>query len=212
MTGLEEKLLQKLEQLLPLCPYKLTGIQKEKLVKLVCLLNKWNKAYNLTAIRDPEEMLIKHILDSLAVGPYLQGKRFIDVGTGPGLPGLPLAIMYPEKEFFLLDSLGKRIQFIRNAIRELELQNVTPILSRVEEYQPEEKFDGVLSRAFASLADMTKWCSHLPNENGMYYALKGQCHEDEFQAIAENFLIKEKICLDIPKLMGDRHLILVKNR
>lgn len=212
MTGLEEKLLQKLEQLLPQCPYELTSLQKEKLVKLVGLLNKWNKAYNLTAIRDPEEMLIKHILDSLAVGPYLQGERFIDVGTGPGLPGLPLAIMYPEKEFFLLDSLGKRIQFIRNAVRELELKNVTPILSRVEEYHPEEKFDGVLSRAFASLNDMTTWCAHLPNLKGRYYALKGQCHEDEFQEISDKFLIEEKICLEIPQLMGDRHLILVKNR
>ena len=90
-------------------------------------------------MRDPQEMLVKHILDSIVVSPYLQGDRFIDVGTGPGLPGLPLAIINPTKQFVLLDSLGKRISFIRNAVRELGLTNVEPVLSRVEEYQPEQK-------------------------------------------------------------------------
>ena len=114
-------------------------------------------------------MLVKHILDSLVVSPYLQGDRFIDVGTGPGLPGLPLAIINPSKQFVLLDSLGKRISFIRNAVRELGLTNVTPVLSRVEEYQPEDKFDGVLSRAFASLKDMTDWCHHLPQRKRSFF-------------------------------------------
>lgn len=122
--------------------------QLEKFVQYVYLLNKWNKAYNLTAVRDPEEMLVKHILDSLAVGKFLEGDRFIDVGTGPGLPGIPLAIMFPEKHFVLLDSLGKRIQFLRTVLRELGLTNVTLVLGRVEDYYDEEGFDGVLSRAF----------------------------------------------------------------
>ncbi|HHF2197236.1 TPA: 16S rRNA (guanine(527)-N(7))-methyltransferase RsmG, partial [Haemophilus influenzae] len=156
----------KLVSLLAQANIKISDQQIQQLIDLVNLLNKWNKAYNLTSVRDPQEMLVKHILDSLVVSPYLQGDRFIDVGTGPGLPGLPLAIINPSKQFVLLDSLGKRISFIRNAIRELRLTNATPVLSRVEEYQPEDKFDGVLSRAFASLKDMTDWCYHLPKENG----------------------------------------------
>ncbi|HHV6932366.1 TPA: 16S rRNA (guanine(527)-N(7))-methyltransferase RsmG, partial [Haemophilus influenzae] len=152
----------KLVSLLAQANIKISDQQIQQLIDLVNLLNKWNKAYNLTSVRDPQEMLVKHILDSLVVSPYLQGDRFIDVGTGPGLPGLPLAIINPSKQFVLLDSLGKRISFIRNAIRELRLINVIPVLSRVEEYQPEDKFDGVLSRAFASLKDMTDWCHHLP--------------------------------------------------
>ncbi|HHL1275276.1 TPA: 16S rRNA (guanine(527)-N(7))-methyltransferase RsmG, partial [Haemophilus influenzae] len=159
----------KLVSLLAQANIKISDQQIQQLINLVNLLNKWNKAYNLTSVRDPQEMLVKHILDSLVVSPYLQGDRFIDVGTGPGLPGLPLAIINPSKQFVLLDSLGKRISFIRNAIRELGLTNVTPVLSRVEEYQPEDKFDGVLSRAFASLKDMTDWCYHLPKENGYFY-------------------------------------------
>ena len=126
----------KLVSLLAQANIKISDKQIQQLIDLVNLLNKWNKAYNLTSVRDPQEMLVKHILDSLVVSPYLQGDRFIDVGTGPGLPGLPLAIINPSKQFVLLDSLGKRISFIRNAIRELRLTNVTPVLSRVEEYQP----------------------------------------------------------------------------
>jgi len=110
----------------------------------------------------------------------------------------------------LLDSLGKRISFIRNAVRELGLTNVEPILSRVEEYQPEQKFDGVLSRAFASLKDMTDWCHHLPKENGYFYALKGIYHEDEVQELDKKFEIKGVITLSVPELVGERHLIVIK--
>lgn len=200
----------KLENLLTQAEIQLTDRQKDQLIQLVQLLNKWNKAYNLTSVRDPQEMLVKHILDSLVVSPYLQGDRFIDVGTGPGLPGLPLAIINPSKQFVLLDSLGKRISFIRNAIRELGLTNVTPVLSRVEEYQPEQKFDGVLSRAFASLKDMTDWCHHLPKENGYFYALKGIYHEDEVQELDKKFEVKDVITLNVPELVGERHLIVLR--
>ena len=155
-------------------------------------------------------MLIKHILDSLVVSPYLQGDRFIDVGTGPGLPGLPLAIINPSKQFVLLDSLGKRISFIRNVIRELRLTNVIPVLSRVEEYQPEDKFDGVLSRAFASLKDMTDWCHHLPKENGYFYALKGIYQEDEINELNKKYTVQEVIELHVPELIGERHLIVLR--
>ena len=200
----------KLENLLAQAEIQLTDLQKDQLIQLVQLLHKWNKAYNLTSVRDPQEMLVKHILDSIIVSTYLQGDRFIDVGTGPGLPGLPLAIINPTKQFVLLDSLGKRISFIRNAVRELGLTNVEPVLSRVEEYQPEQKFDGVLSRAFASLKDMTDWCYHLPKENGYFYALKGIYHEDEVQELDKKFEVKDVITLNVPELVGERHLIVLR--
>ena len=200
----------KLENLLAQAEIQLTDLQKDQLIQLVLLLNKWNKAYNLTSVRDPQEMLVKHILDSIVVSPYLQGDRFIDVGTGPGLPGLPLAIINPTKQFVLLDSLGKRISFIRNAVRELGLTNVEHVLSRVEEYQPEQKFDGVLSRAFASLKDMTDWCHHLPKQDGYFYALKGIYHEDEVQELDKKFEVKDVITLNVPELIGERHLIVLR--
>ncbi|HDR1157407.1 TPA: 16S rRNA (guanine(527)-N(7))-methyltransferase RsmG [Pasteurella multocida] len=210
MTNLEQQLSQKLEILLKQTALSITDQQKEQLIKLVLLLNKWNKAYNLTSVRDPMEMLVKHILDSVVVSPHLQGKHFIDVGTGPGLPGLPLAIVNPNKHFVLLDSLGKRISFIRNAIRELGLDNVEAVLSRVEEYHPEQPFDGVLSRAFASLKDMTDWCQHLPKQDGYFYALKGLYHQEEVQELSEKFTIQQVIRLQVPELIGERHLVIVK--
>lgn len=209
-NNLEAELSAKLKNLLKQTALSLTEQQEKQLVQLVLLLNKWNKAYNLTSVRDPMEMLVKHILDSLVVSPYLQGDRFIDVGTGPGLPGLPLAIINPDKTFVLLDSLGKRISFIRNAVRELGLTNVETVLSRVEEYQPDHQFDGVLSRAFASLKDMTDWCHHLPDQNGAFYALKGQYHQDEIAELSNNFSVSEVIELNVPELIGERHLILIK--
>ncbi|NRA72681.1 MAG: 16S rRNA (guanine(527)-N(7))-methyltransferase RsmG [Gammaproteobacteria bacterium] len=187
-----------------------------QLIKLVELLNKWNKAYNLTSVRDPQDMLIKHIMDSLAVSPMLDGKCFIDVGTGPGLPGLPLAIMNPDKQFYLLDSLGKRITFIKQVIFDLGLTNVTPIKSRVEEFQPddhrwpEQGFDGVLSRAFASLDDMLQWCHHLPNTEGKFYALKGTIPQDELTRLPQGLALDKVHQLTIPQLEGERHLVIVK--
>ncbi|MDP9500201.1 16S rRNA (guanine(527)-N(7))-methyltransferase RsmG [Bisgaard Taxon 45] len=210
MLTLEQKLTDKLETLLKQTALSITDQQKAQLVKLILLLNKWNKAYNLTSVRDPMDMLVKHILDSLVVSPYLSGERFIDVGTGPGLPGLPLAIINPHKQFVLLDSLGKRISFIRHAVRELGLHNVETVLSRVEEYRPEQLFDGVLSRAFASLKDMTDWCQHLPNQDGYFYALKGLYHQEEVEELGEKFTIQQVVQLQVPTLVGERHLVIVK--
>ena len=202
----------KLESLLAQVNIQVSEQQKDQLIELVNLLNKWTKAYNLTSVRDPQEMLVKHILDSLVVSPYLQGDRFIDVGTGPGLPGLPLAIINPDKQFVLLDSLGKRVSFIRNAVLKLRLTNVTPVLSRVEEYQPEEKFDGVLSRAFASLKDMTEWCHHLLSSDGLFYALKGIYHQEEVQNLNDIFTVEKVVSLDVPTLVGERHLVLLTKK
>ena len=204
-------MLEKLDRLLSQANISLTDQQKQQLVDFVKLLDKWNKAYNLTSVRNPNEMLVKHIMDSLVVSQHLQGQQFIDVGTGPGLPGIPLAIANPDKQFVLLDSLGKRITFIKNAIRELKLTNVTPVLSRVEEYR-EQQFDGVLSRAFASLNDMVDWCYHLPNESGCLYALKGQYQQEELAEVNQPVELIDVIKLSVPELIGERHLVVLKNK
>ena len=128
-----------------------TESQVDLLIGYLELLIKWNKAYNLTSVRDSEEMVAKHLVDSLVVSPYLKGQHFIDVGTGPGLPGVPLAIVNPDKHFVLLDSLGKRIRFLNEVKRQLKLTNIEPVQARVEEWQPAQRLDGVMSRAFASL-------------------------------------------------------------
>ncbi|MBP6517637.1 16S rRNA (guanine(527)-N(7))-methyltransferase RsmG [Shewanella sp.] len=184
-----------------------TAEQKKQLIDFVGMLNKWNKAYNLTSVRDPEAMLVRHIMDSLVVSKHLQGERFIDVGTGPGLPGIPLAIMNPNKTFVLLDSLGKRIRFQKQVAFELGIRNISSVESRVEAYQAEQLFDGVLSRAFASIQDMLSWCHHLPAENGLFYALKGQLNDEELQQMPSGFVIKEIIELKVPKLDEQRHLL-----
>ena len=191
---------------------------QQQLVKLVELLHKWNKAYNLTSVRNPSDMLVKHIMDSIVVSPHLEGKCLIDVGTGPGLPGLPLAILNPDKQFFLLDSLGKRIRFITQVVHELGLTNVTPIQSRVElftpadERWPEHGFDGVLSRAFASLDDMLEWCHHLPNQQGKFYALKGVVPAQELARLPSNLALDSIQPLIVPELEGERHLVLIKQQ
>ncbi|WFC14172.1 16S rRNA (guanine(527)-N(7))-methyltransferase RsmG [Aeromonas salmonicida] len=204
-------MLQRLNGLLMQAGIVITDTQKTQLVQLVELLHKWNKAYNLTSVRDPDAMLVKHILDSLVVSPHLHGERFIDVGTGPGLPGLPLAIINPDKQFVLLDSLGKRINFIRQVIQELGLTNVTPVKSRVEEYQPDVGFDCVLSRAFASLEDMLSWCHHLPSEQGRFLALKGQYPEQELAQLPANIRLVACHELRVPELEGERHLLEFKH-
>ncbi|ECU0944836.1 16S rRNA (guanine(527)-N(7))-methyltransferase RsmG [Salmonella enterica subsp. enterica serovar Cerro] len=204
-------MLNKLSRLLADAGISLTDHQKTLLVAYVDMLHKWNKAYNLTSVRDPNEMLVRHILDSIVVAPYLQGQRFIDVGTGPGLPGIPLAIVLPDAHFTLLDSLGKRVRFLRQVQHELKLENITPVQSRVEAYPSEPPFDGVISRAFASLNDMVSWCHHLPGEKGRFYALKGQLPGDEIDSLPDNFSVESVEKLRVPQLEGERHLVIIKS-
>lgn len=204
---------QELQQLIAKTDLTVSDKQLEQLVGYVELLNKWNKAYNLTSVRNPSDMLVKHIMDSIVVSPHLEGKRFIDVGTGPGLPGIPLSIMNPDCEFFLLDSLGKRIRFIKQVVHELKIENVTPTLSRVEEFQPEVKFDAVLSRAFASMTDMVNWCRHLPKEGtGTFLALKGQASQEEIEQLPEWCSVIQVKPLTVPELEGERHLVILTDR
>jgi 16S rRNA (guanine527-N7)-methyltransferase len=200
---------EQLKELLEQAQINLSESQIEQQLALVGLLDKWNKAYNLTSVRNPKDMLTRHIMDSLAVRQYLQGQRFIDVGTGPGLPGLPLAIAEPDKEFVLLDSLGKRIRFIRQVCHELKLTNVTPVQARVEEYQDEKKFDGVISRAFASLNDMLSWCEHLPSDNGRFYALKGLYPQEELDELSANYKTESIEQINVPGIDASRHIVII---
>ncbi|MGK9174563.1 16S rRNA (guanine(527)-N(7))-methyltransferase RsmG [Yokenella regensburgei] len=200
----------KLSRLLDEAAISLTDHQKHKLVAYVEMLHKWNKAYNLTSVRNPDEMLVRHILDSIVAAPYLQGERFIDVGTGPGLPGIPLAIVLPDAHFTLLDSLGKRVRFLKQVQHELKLTNIAPVQSRVEDFPADPPFDGVISRAFASLTDMVNWCHHLPAENGRFYALKGLIPSDEIALLPSELAVESVIELNVPHLDGERHLVVVK--
>ena len=202
---------KQLDTLLAQAGISLTDQQKQQLLGYVGLLDKWNKAYNLTSVRDPKEMLVRHILDSIVVNPFLKGNRFIDVGTGPGLPWIPLAIVRPESHFTLLDSLGKRVRFLRQVQHELKLTNIEPVQSRVEEFLPEPPFDGVISRAFASLQDMLSWCHHLPKaESGRFYALKGVRPDDELSQLPNGVELVSVERLHVPTLDGERHLVILK--
>nr|WP_263458537.1 16S rRNA (guanine(527)-N(7))-methyltransferase RsmG [Brenneria tiliae] len=185
--------------------------QKNLLVQYVEMLHKWNNAYNLTSVRDPRQMLVRHIMDSIVVEPYLQGERFIDVGTGPGLPGIPLAIVRPAAHFTLLDSLGKRVRFLRQVQYELQLENISPVQSRVEDFPAEPPFDGIISRAFASLQDMVQWCHHLPAKpSGRFYALKGVLPAEELTALPQGVELERVVRLSVPELEGERHLMVLK--
>ncbi len=178
--------------------------QIEQLLAFIKLIAKWNKAYNLTAVRNNEDMARLHILDSLAILPHIEGKRVIDIGTGAGLPGIPLAIFLPEVEFVLLDSNAKKTRFVQQVILELKLKNVSVIHSRVEDYQPKLGFDIITTRAFTNLADMVKMTAHLLSPNGVLLAMKGLIPEAELAEInAKTTLIPIKV----PEVEAERCLV-----
>jgi len=205
-----EHLSLQLEQAISASALSVSTEHQQKLIEFLRLLNHWNKAYNLTSVREPEKMLYVHILDSIVVSPFLLKQRFIDVGTGPGLPGIPLAILNPDKEFVLLDSLGKRIRFIKQVAYELSLTNIQAVQSRVEEFHPEARFDGVLSRAFASVSDMLNGCHHLVDTDGEFLALKGQYPDTEIAEMPSGFQLAASHSIDVPGLNAERHLITFK--
>ena len=185
----------------------LSEAQIDQLLAYLALLVKWNRAFNLTAVRDANEMVAKHLLDSLSIAPLLQGKRFLDVGTGAGLPGIPLAICFPEKRFELLDSNGKKTRFLQQAVAELALTNCVVHRSRIESCGLGADFDGVLSRAFASLADMAVACGPMLNGRGLLLAMKGQYPEEELSRLPKPYIVKGSHALTVPGLAGERHLI-----
>jgi 16S rRNA (guanine527-N7)-methyltransferase len=181
-----------------------TPEQIEKLLDFIKLIAKWNKAYNLTAVRNNEDMARLHILDSLAILPHIEGKRVIDIGTGAGLPGIPLAICLPEVEFVLLDSNAKKTRFVQQVILELKLKNVSVIHSRAEDYQPEHGFDIIITRAFASLPDIMKLTAHLLSPNGVLLAMKGQIPEAELADINTQTML---IPIKVPEVDAERCLV-----
>ncbi|MBR9868528.1 MAG: 16S rRNA (guanine(527)-N(7))-methyltransferase RsmG [Oceanospirillales bacterium] len=188
---------------------QLSDAQYEQLLKYHALLIKWNKAFNLTAVRSPEEMISRHLIDSLSVLPYIDVKNLIDVGSGPGLPGIPLAICLPDLPVTLLDSNIKKSRFQFQAKAELGLDNVTVIHERVEKYHPETPFDGVISRAFASLQDMLHWTSHLCSDTGVFLAMKGMYPEQEIELLPESINLRQSIRLTVPGTDGERHLLML---
>ena len=201
-------MLEKLKRLVGQTSLQLTETQLQQLVQYVQLLDKWNSAYNLTSVRDPNEMLVKHIMDSLAVLPYLNGQNVIDVGTGPGLPGVPLAICCPQVNFTLLDSLGKRIRFLNQVKIQLGLTNINPIQSRVEDHHAQ--YSTVISRAFASLSDMLHWCQHLPAPSGQFLAMKGAQAQEEIAALPDFVKVVGNVELTVPELVGQRYLLVLE--
>lgn len=180
-----------------------------RLLDYLALLQRWNAAYNLTAIRDPAEMVSRHLLDSLAILPYVQGETLADLGTGPGLPGIPLAIAAPGRQILLVDSNGKKVRFLREAIRALKLEGVRALQSRVEEV--EGSFDCVTARAFASLADMLAWGGHLLAPGGVWLAMKGKTPEEELAGVPSTFAVRGIHALAVPGLgSAERHLVVLE--
>lgn len=179
----------------------------ERLLDYQALLARWNATYNLTAIRDPAEMISRHLVDSLAILPYVQGSSLADLGTGPGLPGIPLAIAAPERQVLLVDSNGKKVRFLREAIRSLKLENVRAVQSRVEEV--EGQYDCITARAFASLRDMLDWGGHLLTKDGTWLAMKGKHPDDELADMPPGFEVRAIHTLDVPDVGGERHLVVV---
>ena len=187
-----------------------TDEQVALLLHYVALLSKWNKAFNLTAVRDPNEMIVRHILDSLSVVRELRGENIADVGTGPGIPGVPLAIIFPKRQFTLVDSNGKKVRFINQAKQSLNLKNVTPVQCRVEEFNSKERFDSVISRAFTSLGQMVELTEHLVIDGGVVQAMKGAYPEQ--QNLKTPWVIEDSIKLTVPFLDEQRHLVNIKRK
>lgn len=184
------------------------GSIAEPLLHYLHLMSKWNDAYNLTAIRQMPDMISKHLMDSLAIIPWLNGKKIIDVGTGPGLPGIPLAIAKPDLHFVLLDSNGKKTRFLHEVKRQLLLSNLEIVQIRVENYHPEQGFDTVVSRAFSSLEQMIQWTQHLISPKGIWLAMKGQVPVDELSKINLPFKTEEYI---VEGIEGRRCCVLIDN-
>ncbi|AHL77586.1 16S rRNA methyltransferase [Stutzerimonas stutzeri] len=190
----------------------LSEIQQAQLLAYLALLNKWNKAYNLTAVRDPAEMVSRHLLDSLSVAPYVahHGSRWLDVGSGGGMPGIPLAILFPERTFTLLDSNGKKTRFLTQVKLELKLANLEVVHSRVEQFRPEHPYTGITSRAFSSLSDFADWTRHLGNLDTHWLAMKGVQPDDELQALPADFQLERCLVLKVPGCQGQRHLLILR--
>jgi len=181
----------------------------ELLMEYVTELMNWNRVYNLTSVRKPTDIVTRHILDSLTILPHLHGERILDIGTGAGLPGIPLAIACPEREFVLLDSSSKKLRFVQQTLGILNLENVTLEDCRVEEYQPETLFDTVICRAFSDLPDFYRYAARLCNEGGKMLAMKGVYPMTEVECLKDKSVIDEVVALKVPGLDAARHLVVM---
>lgn len=203
-----EPLRQRLRSGLTVLKLELDDSIIERLLDYVDLLLRWNAAYNLTAVRDPGEMITRHLLDSLVVLPFVSGNSLADLGTGAGLPGIPLALALPGLEVHLVDSNGKKARFLREAVRHLRLERVRVAESRVELVEGE--FDSITARAFATLADMLGWAGHLLKPGGRWLALKGRFPQDELDVLPSGFVVEAVHRLLVPGLDAERHLVIIK--
>lgn len=185
-------------------PEKGTEIQ---LIRYIELIAQWNRVFNLTAIRDLDAMVVRHLLDSLTIKPFIKGKTILDVGTGAGLPGIPLAIMMPEKQFVLLDSNQKKTRFLQQTVYQLRLKNVRVVHQRVEEYKVDQLFDTVVSRAFSTLREYLQLSKHLVRPGGQILAMKGVYPLTELQEVSSPFKVVNTHPLKVPKLDAERHVV-----
>jgi 16S rRNA (guanine527-N7)-methyltransferase len=183
---------------------------QEKLLQYLALLQKWNKVYNLTAVRDPHEMVVLHLLDSLSVLPYIGDKNLLDVGSGAGLPGIVLAIVKPELQVTTIDTVQKKAIFMRQVKGELGLDNLTVVNKRVEEFVPSEPFVQIISRAFSEIALFMRLTKHLIMSNGEWLAMKGVIPAHEFENVETQ--PQKIIPLNVAHLKAERHLVIFENR
>ena len=194
---------------LSLLDISVTFETQQKLIKYLELLKKWNKVYNLTAIREPEQMVSNHLLDSIAVVPYLWPGRWLDVGCGAGLPGIVLAIIRPEWSFTLVDSNSKKTSFVQQACIELALKNVEVKCERIEAWHNTQKFDGIISRAFAEASEFVTLTRHLLKSGGRWAAMKG-APEQELTRLPVGVEVERVVSLHIPKLEAARSLVVLR--
>jgi 16S rRNA (guanine527-N7)-methyltransferase len=176
-------------------------------MEYVTELMNWNRIYNLTSVRKPADIVTRHILDSLTILPYLNGKRILDIGTGAGLPGIPLAIACPGREFVLLDSSSKKLRFVQQTLGILGLDNVTLENSRAEDFRPEEMFDTIICRAFSDLPDFYRYAEPVCDADGRMLAMKGVYPMTEIECLEDKTVLDDVIALKVPGLDAERHLV-----
>jgi 16S rRNA (guanine527-N7)-methyltransferase len=186
-----------------------TDDRLDRLVKFIELLRKWNGAYNLVSAADLEDVVSRHLLDSLSVCPHIGQGRLLDVGTGAGFPGLPLAIMSLATDCTLLDSAGKKVRFIRHVVRTLSLGNVHPVHARCETHHPGQEYETIISRAFSSLADFVRLTRHLGGTSTRWLAMKGKTPSDELDSLPEGVSVLSVEKLEVPDLHAERHLVIM---
>jgi 16S rRNA (guanine527-N7)-methyltransferase len=186
------------------------GDRIHALVRYLELLQQWNRAYNLTSVTEPADMVVRHLLDSATALPFLSGAAVLDAGTGPGLPGIPLAVLDPSRRFTLLDSVGKKIRFLHQVVTELRLANVTLAQSRLESFEPPAPFDLVICRALTSLAEFAALGGRLLAPGGRLVAMKGKCPDDEIARIRPPWRASEVRRVTVPGLDAERHVVVLE--